>query len=141
MYYHGSQSEFPVGFVLTPQPDGYAMLPDEGIAEVEAILEQYRPTGKIARRDAVYMVRDPDEIDSAGGYIDFVYTVIPIGDVEVSDMGWYSELSVYYFDMPEDEQQRLAEGYWSGRSFPRDRGSLFEYRARSAEIVDVEINE
>ena len=139
-YYHGSQSEFPVGFVLTPQPGGYAMLDEEDIAEVEAILEQYRPPEKIARRDAVYMVRDPDEIDSAGGYIDFIYTVIPVGEVEVSDMGWYSELSVYYFDMPKDEKQRLAEGYWSGKPFSRDKGSLFEYRARSAEIVAVEVN-
>lgn len=136
-YYHGSQTEFPVGFVLTPQPGGYAMLEDEDVAEIEMVLEKYRPPGKIARRDAVYMVRDPDEIDSAGGYIDFVYTVIPIGDVEASDMGWYSELS---FDMPEDEAQRLAEGYWSGKPFPRDRGSLFEYRVRSAEIVAVETN-
>ncbi len=140
-YYHGSQSEFPVGFVLTPQPGGYATLDEEGIVEVEEILEQYRPPEKIARRDAVYMVRDPDEIDRAGGYEDFIYTVIPIGNVEVSDMGWYSELGAYYMDMPEDEKQRLAEGYWSGRPFPRDKVSLFEYRARSAEIVAVEVNE
>jgi len=138
-YYHGSQTEFPVGFVLTPQSDGYAMLDEDGIAEVEAILERYRPPEKIARGNAVYMVRDPDEIDSAGGYVDFVYTVIPIGEVEASDMGWYSELSVYYNDIPEDTERRLAEGYWSGKPFPRE-GSLFEYRARSAEIVAVEVN-
>jgi len=141
-YYHGSQAEFPVGFILTPQPGGYAMLDEDGIAELEAILEQYRPPEKIARRDAVYMVRDPDEIDNAGGYLDFVYTVIPIGNVEASDMGWYSELDMYCMDDTEkDEVRRLAEGYWSGKPFPRDRGSLFEYRARSAEIAAVEVNE
>lgn len=141
-YYHGSQSEFPVGFILTPQPGGYAMLDEDGIAEVEAILERYRPSEKIARREAVYMVRDPDEIDMAGGYLDFVYTVIPIGAVEASDMGWYSELDAYAIDdMLDNEVRRLAEGYWSGKPFPRDRGSLFEYRARSAEIVTVEASE
>lgn len=137
-YYHGSQSEFPVGFVLTSQPGGYVTLSDQDIAEVEEIIEQYRPPEKIARRDAVFMVHDPDEIDSAGGYDDFIYRVVPIGDVEASDMGWYSELSVYYMDMSDDERRKLAEGYWSGRPFPRDKGSLFEYRAKSAEIVMVD---
>jgi len=140
-YYHGSETESPVGFILTPQPDGYATLNEGGIAELEAILERYRPSEKIARRDAVY-IRDPDEIDAAGGYIDFVYTVIPIGEVEASDTGWYSELDMYYMDdIEKDEVRKLAEGYWSGKPFTRDSGSLFEYRARSAEIVAIEVNE
>ncbi len=92
-YYHGSQSEFPVGFILSPQPDGYAALPDEDIAEVEKIVEQYRPPGKIPRNDAMFMVGDPDEIDAANGYDDFIYTVEPIGEVEASDLSWYSKIA------------------------------------------------
>ena len=135
--FHGSQWQFPVGFVLKPQPGGYANLPDEDIAEVENIIEQYRPSGKISRKDAVFMVDDPELIDAAGGYDDFIYTVEPIGRVEVSDLKWYSELSVYWIDMDDAEKRRLAEGYWSGEPSP-GKHSLFEYRARSARILDVD---
>lgn len=133
--YHGSREEFPPGFVLEPQPGGYADLPDEDIAEVEAIVEAHRPPGMIPRREAVFMVDDPEMIDSAGGYDDHVYEVEPIGQAEASDMAWYSELSVYWIDMPEDERRRLAEGYWSGDPFPDKSRGLFEYRARSARVV------
>ena len=143
-YYHGSQSEFPVGFVLTPQPGGYATLPDEDIAEVEAIIERFRPTDKIPRSEAVFMVGNPDEIDQAGGYDDFVYTVEPVGKVEASDLSWYSKISVYWMDMTDDEKQQLAEGYWSGEVFTDtellggSKHSLIEYRARGAKVLSVD---
>jgi len=134
--FHGSQKQFPVGFVLKPQLGGYAHLPDEDIARVEEIIERYRPPDKISRREAVFMVADPEEIDSAGGYDDHIYVVEPIGEVEVSDLSWYTELSVYWIDMPEDEGRRLAEAYWSGEPFRDPARSLFEYRAREAEVVE-----
>lgn len=134
-FFHGSQQQFPVGFVLKPQPGGYASLPDEGVAEVEEIVERYRPPDKISRREAVFMVGDPKEIDAAGGYVDHVYVVEPIGEVETSDLSWYSEIGVY-FDMQDDESQTLAEAYWSGVPFYDAAHSLFEYRAREAEVVE-----
>ena len=133
--YHGSRAEFPPGFVLEPQPGGYATLPDEDIAEVEAILEAHRPPHMIPRTEAVFMVDDPDMIDAAGGYDDHVYEVEPSGPAEASDMAWYSELSVHWIDMPDDERRRLAEGYWSAEPFPDGSRGLFEYRARSATVV------
>lgn len=143
-YYHGSQSEFPVGFTLSPQLGGYATLPDEDIAEVEAIIEQFRPPDKIPRRDAVFMVGNPDEIDAAGGNDDFIYEVEPIGKVEASDLSWYSKISVYWMDMTDDKKQQLAEGYWSGEVFTDtellggSKHSLIEYRARGAKVLSVD---
>ena len=140
--YHGSAEEFAPGAVLTPQPGGYATLPDEDIAGPEAALEEHRPPGMIPRAEAVFMVDDPDMIDAAGGYDDHVYEVRPVGAAEASDMAWYSELSVYWFDLTEradeDEIRRLAEGYWSGEPFPDRSRGLFEYRARSA-VVEREV--
>jgi len=133
--YHGSRKLFDPGFVLRPQEGGYASLPDDDVAPVEEILEKHRPEGKIPRRESVFMVDDPERVDQAGGYGDQVYVVEPIGAVEASDLGWYGELSVYWMDMPEDERRTLAEGYWSGDPFPGRKRSLYEYRARAAEVV------
>ena len=137
--YHGSAEEFAPGAVLTPQPGGYATLPDEDIAGPEAALEEHRPPGMIPRAEAVFMVDDPDMVDAAGGYDDHVYVVEPDGPAEASDMAWYSELSVYWADMDEkgehDEIRRLAEGYWSGEPFPDKSRGLLEYRARRATVV------
>ena len=136
--YHGSRERFDPGTVLRPQEGGYASLPDEDIAPVEEIFEKYRPEGKkgkIPRRESVFMVDDPKMIDRAGGCDDYVYVVEPIGPVEVSDVAWYGEMSVYWRDMPEDERRMLAEGYWSGTPFHGPRSRLHEYRARAARVV------
>jgi hypothetical protein len=139
--YHGSREYFDPGFVLRPQEGGYASLPDEDIAPVEDIIEQHRPEGKIPRRESVFMVDDPERVEQAGGYADYIYIVEPIGPVEVSYLAWYGELSVFWMDMPEDERRRLAEGYWSGdpspdRSLMKSR-RLREYRARAAKVVAI----
>jgi hypothetical protein len=133
--FHGSRREFPVGFILSPQSDGYVQDPET--KRTEEIVERYRPTGKIARHKAVFLVDDPDLIDSAGGYTDFIYTVEPIGRVERSDLSWYSDIEIY-LDTDESEQQRLAENYWSGMPYNEGDHSLFEYRVKSAKIVAVE---
>lgn len=131
--YHGSRGHFDPGFVLKPQVAADAF--DEDVAPVEDIMEKHRPEGKIPRRESVFMVDDPERVEQAGGYEDHVYIVEPIGAVEASDLGWYGELSVYWMDMPDDERRGLAEGYWSGDPFPGRPRSLYEYRARAAEVI------
>ncbi len=146
--YHGSRKEFPVGFTLLPQSDGYASSSDESIANTERILESHRPAQCLPRAKSVFMVTDPEEIDFAGGYTDFVYQVEPVGKVEKNDMAWYSSLAtVIWDDVNDPEAIRLAEGYWSGqpekplRSFEYrallESHTLFEYRAPSAKIIRV----
>ena len=81
---------------------------------------------------------DPDEIDSAGGYEDFVYLVEPIGSVERNDMAWYSEVGICEWDRLDDPELKLfAAAYWSGKPFREPAHSLFEYRARSARILGI----
>lgn len=144
LLYHGSQKKFPVGFVLLPQSDGYAASPDEDIANTERVLEAHRPAHCLPRNQSVFMVANPDEIDSAGGYLDFVYTVEPVGKVEKNDMDWYVRVAcVIWDDVNHPEAIRLSKGYWSGKPWEHNsKHSLFEYRAQSAEVVQlVEENE
>jgi hypothetical protein len=82
------------------------------------------------------MVANPEEIDYAGGYEDFVHEVVPIGRVERSDMAWYSEVGTYFWDDENDSEARqAAEAYWAGIPFQTPANSLWEYRARTARIV------
>jgi hypothetical protein len=128
--YHGSRKEFPNGFILTPQNDGYTSYPEVQFSE--NILELVRPKDKLSRKKSVYMVADIDEIDSAGGYLDFVYLVRPLGRVEASDEGWYSEIDEW-IDNP-DQAKECAINYWNGTPY-KGVGSLFEYRTPKAMVL------
>lgn len=130
--YHGSRSSFPVGFILTPQNDGYVY--QERLTT--DIVEKYRPPEKISRYDAVYMVDDPSLVDSAGGYDDYIYLVEPIGQVDKSDLSWYSEVEMYLDATPE-EQKEWSLNYWNGVSYKNPVNSMWEYRAKQAKIVDI----
>ena len=59
LLFHGSQKKFPVGFVLLPQSDGYAVSEDEDIANTERILEAHRPATSLPRSKSVFMVGNP----------------------------------------------------------------------------------
>jgi 8-oxo-dGTP pyrophosphatase MutT (NUDIX family)/GNAT superfamily N-acetyltransferase len=130
--YHGTRAKLEIGTILTPQPHGYVNDPE--VAQHEQIMENARPEGSLPRNQSVYMVADPDEIDFAGGYEDFVYEVEPIGEVERNNMGWYSEVSMYEWDNIADSRAvEAAESYWLGLDFPKS--SIWEYRAPKAKIV------
>jgi hypothetical protein len=138
LLYHGSQKKFPIGFTLLPQSDGYAASQNEDIANTEQILEAHRPPHCLPRSKSVFLVGDPEEIDFAGGYTDFIYRVEPIGRVEKNDMDWYGQLSCVMWDEEDDpEAVRLAENYWNGTPSDHSENSLFEYRAGSAKIVEL----
>ena len=123
-YYHGTCSKFPDGFILKPQKAGYV--------QVEALMEKYRPLDKLSRFNSVFLVGNPDEIDSAGGYEDHIYEVQPIGKVEVSDLSWYSDLQI---DSTDDEKRTWALNYWNGVPYKNKENSLIEYRAPQAKII------
>lgn len=150
--YHGSVTDFPIGFVLLPQNDGYINAERDNQAHemLESIIEKYRPANCIPRREAVFMVADPDEIDYAGGYDDNVYVVEPQGAITRCNLTWYSELYVlcehetlsaeearaqgreWYPDWEETECREYALNYWN--AVPKDGSDLYEYLARSAVI-------
>jgi len=136
--YHGSQAELPVGTILRPQSTGYATDTDEMVQQTERIVERYRPRNCIPRFQAVFMVANPDEIVSAGGYEDFIYQVEPVGKIERSDLAWYSQVGLYFWDDENDpEARQYAKAYWAGTPFKNPANSLWEYRARSAKILRV----
>ena len=130
--YHGSKQSFPIDFILQPQKTGYVY--EE--LEIENIVEKYRPPSKISRFESVFMVDNPNLIDSAGGYEDNIYTVEPIGQVDKSDLSWYTELSIYD-DFNENQQRELSLNYWNGIQYKNPANSLWEYRARQAKIIKI----
>lgn len=132
--YHGSTKEFEIGFVLKSRPKGYTTLPD--VKRMEDLFEKYRPEDKISRRNCVFMVNDIDLIDPAGGYLDHVYLVEPIGEVEKSDLAWYTEVDILMSETHvESDLVPLIMKYWDGEPYTGSNYSLFEYRAKSAKVL------
>src|SRR5271157_3270029 len=131
--YHGSKKQFQPGDILTPRSDGYFSDPDT--RQHEEIVERNRPEGALPRSNSVYMVADPEEIDRAGGYENYVYEVEPIGNVEKNDLEWYGQISSYEWEGDENpEADKMAQGYWSGLELGGN-WTLYEYRAPQAKIV------
>ena len=136
-YYHGSDKKFDIGFILQPQTDGYANLESE--KEIEDLFEKYKPKDKISRKNCVYLVSDINNIDMAGGGTEYIYFVDPIGQIDKSDLTWYSEVySLYTEDTKESLLVPLIMNYWNGIQFKPKVNSLFEYRCKSAEIISIE---
>ena len=134
VYYHGSQTEFKVGFVLKPQNE-YTSSPE--VKTLEDLFEKHRPKGKLSRSKSVFLVDDPDLIDYAGGYDDFIYVVEPIGKVEKSDLGWYTEVdTIMHDDYDEADLLQMIRNYWDGVPYRIAEHGLFEYRCGSAVIKD-----
>ena len=133
--YHGSRKKFPDGFRLLPQTTGYAFWAET--QQIERVFESVRPPDKISRYEAVFLSDDDGMCERAGGYSDHIYLVQPEGQVDKSDLSWYTECEMY--DEPPEKHHELARQYWAGVPFPRHNASCFEYRCRSA-IILREIN-
>jgi hypothetical protein len=129
--YHGSRKKFPPGFKLSPQL-GYVQ--DPGQQKLELLFEKYKPANKISRKQAVFLVDDPEMCENAGGYSDYVYLVQPEGKVEKSDLAWYTECEMY-FDEPLEKKIECIKNYWNGVPYYNQSNSLFEYRCRSAIVI------
>lgn len=133
-FYHGSYDKLPNNTILKPHDKSYTKQNDNSY--LESILEKYKPTNKLSRYESVFLVDDIENIDSAGGAIDYIYEVIvPKGIIpEKSDLAWYTEI-----DMVDDEekQKEYALNYWNGIQFFDKDSSLWEYRVPKAYIVDL----
>lgn len=155
-FYHGANETLPPGARLTAIWDGWEHL-DREVADIEELLDRYRPAGAIARDDCVFLSASPEGTQEAGGG-PVVHAVRPDGEPQASDLGWYgafdrrlSEAVDRIVDeggewddadglvslLSTEEKadlRRLAAGYWSGQ--PHEPG-LMEYRAPSATVVSV----
>ena len=77
-FYHCSSVKLRIGTILEPQLEFYTRRSD--VQFLEKIMYAYRPDDKLSRYDSVFLVDNIDDIDSSGGYTDFIYEVsIPGG--------------------------------------------------------------
>lgn len=131
-FLHGSSEFIKNNTILKPHADSYVNKSENEY--LEKLMEKYRPEEKISRYDAVFMVDNIDLIEAAGGYIDYVYEVLPRGEIERSDLAWYTEIG-----MTEDEElkKEYALNYWNGIKFHDEESSLWEFRAKSAIVIDL----
>ena len=136
LYFHGSMTEHPVGFILTPREEEYEK--NWGDTDFYHILEIYRPKHMIAHKKAVFMIDNADDVDIAGGGTEYLFTVEPLGRIERHDLNWGSTVSILMDTDPDniEEIQQAAENYWNG--VPHHSESVWEYLTTSARIVAVE---
>ena len=135
-FYHGSEQHLPVGTVLSPRDDYEDRWHNTPFYQV---LEMYRPAHCLAHRNAVFMCDNQDDIDSAGGSTDYLFTVKPLGPVSKHDMNWSSEICSLISEGHEfdsDEVYEAAQSYWAGEAHPDE--SIWEYLCSSAIVVNVE---
>lgn len=138
-FYHGSSNQLEVGTRLVPS-EKYAE--NWTNTDFYSILEMYRPENKLAHKDAVFMVGDPDDIDLAGGSTEWCFEVIPEGTVTRHDLNWSSEISMLVSEgYPKDAVEIInaARNYWDGIPHPNE--SVWEYLTTSAVIVEIDTYE
>jgi hypothetical protein len=136
IFYHSSANELDVGTILTGRGSDYDR--DWGYVPFFEVLERYRPANKLSHRDAVFMVGNEDDLDSAGGSTEYVFTLKALGSVSKHDMNWSSRIASMVDDGLDYDDTRIkqaAEKYWSGE--PTD-DPLWEYLTTKAEILAVE---
>lgn len=138
-YFHGSVDKFPNGTVLLPEKGHMLQTKMDSHFKLEA----FRSPNFLSRNDAVYLAQDVDDIDLAGGSIDHVYLVEPIGRVERHDVNWLSEIeSIMTYAREEgtieDEEtfegiENAALNYWNG--VPHYNESIWEFLVPRAKII------
>jgi hypothetical protein len=137
-FYHASWDELAVGTVL----EGRRQID----APIERLFEELRRSSQPNHAQAVFMVRDPDAIEQAGGGIGgFVYEVEPVGAVSGPyDGKWYGEIAQLHMTRYRTQQDltkygptvRAALQYWDGVECPdRHYPGVWEYLATGARVV------
>lgn len=135
-YYHGSMDYLPVGTILTPR-DNYEE--NWSNADFYYALEKYRPKNMFSHRESVFMVKDENDIDLAGGGTDWMFTVKPLGPIQKHDLNWGSEISMLISDghsIDSPEVKNAAINYWKGVAHHNE--NVWEYLTPKAEIISVE---
>jgi len=132
-FFHGSYDPVDVGTVMTGRGDAYEN--DWKHTDFYAVLEDNRPDGKLAHRDAVFLVDNVDDLDNAGAPTEFILEVSPSGPPSRHDMGWSSRISCLLsegFAADSPHVKKAAAGYWSGEPFDHD--SVWEYLVESVTV-------
>lgn len=147
-FYHGSSREFPVGHVLS---GGH--FKSEFGNQLETIFDLQRPKNMPGRKDGVFMVTRPGDVNWAGGDDAYVYEVKPMGPAFRHNQSWFAEayglfmknadlkgwppkMSKGALKSIEEPLSKFADAYWSG---DKPKGSLdpWEWLARKVKIVRI----
>ena len=144
-YLHGSKKEFPVGFVLTPQSDGYVHAnygdaSDAQIRVIEKLIEKYRPSHMISRYQSVFLAPSIPAITQAGGDTTHIYEIEPIGECEKACLWWYAEFEtniVGATSIHPATAKKWALNYWNATPPPPGKPIVYEYRCREAKIIKI----
>lgn len=134
-YYHGTTYKMPVGFELKAQADGYVS--SDEVKELEALFEAQRPSDKISRRTAVFISNDLELIDPSGAFTDVIYRVKPTGNIERSDLAWYTEAEEHLDNGDLEKATHCAVQYWEGVRYPKKSNSCIEYRCLGATVIGI----
>ena len=134
-HWHASAVRLPVGTILAPRPDYEARWSAYGVGR---ILEDLRPEGSLAHRDAVFMCDDAQDCDNAGAHCEWLFGVEPHGVVQRHDMEWATRIDCLVSDgWPVEDPAivELARRYWAGEA---SDNPTWELLAASAVIHTVE---
>lgn len=133
--WHASLTRLPAGTVLAPTAD-YEMRWASYCAG--RILEDLRPAGMRAHRDAVFACDNPQDCDNAGAHCEWLFAIEPEGVVERHDLAWATDIDRLVGDgWPADDPAiaELGRRYWSGEASP---DPVWEYLCARATIISVE---
>lgn len=100
------------------------------------LLHYWKPERLLSHHESVFMVGSDEDLDLAGGALDAVYHVEPIGQVQRHDMNWSSLISCLRDETsdPEDPRvRRAAEAYWAG--LPSSDDVVWEYLSAEFRIL------
>lgn len=137
IFFHGSMEYLPVGTVLMPRGEAYEA--DWKNADFYSVLEKYRPADKLAHKNSVFVCRNDEDVDLAGGGTIWMFRVKPITPVEWHDMEFSTLISCLISDGHAVDAPKVVEAarnYWVGEPVPND--SIWEGLCSAAEIVAVE---
>lgn len=145
-FFHASASVLPVGtFLRGDYGEGYEW---RKRAPASLLLEARRPAGVVSRTSAVFMTTSSRTLAKAGGDVEHVYKVEPVGQVSGPfDGGWHSEISRQWLkrggDLADDLSvlprfQKMADAYWAGEKCKGELcGGTWEMLTPEARIVKV----
>lgn len=132
--YHGSMNLLQVNTILKKQLDGYVQTSEN--QDLESLMENNKPSGFISRKDAIFMVEDPELIDSAGGFTDYIY-IVKSENVIKCDLAWFSEANLHLLNDDYVNAKICAQNYWSGIKYNKKEESCFELLANNAIITQL----
>jgi len=134
-FFHGSYTNFPMGFRLLGGGDEYEE--EWSLLGYFEAIHRHAPEGAIRHRDAVFMCERIEDIDSCGGATDVVSIIRPLAPVSRHDMNWTKRISALLdngADLDDPEVVDACRKYWDGTPNPSGE-PLWEYLTRDAAIL------